>query len=366
MADVELLEHGTLSAGVCRFLVDISSPGSKRVALPDEVHFVQVIETEPLNGALRKIYIHDGIEKSFVYSKAIQLSTWESGSILSIENSDIVKKDPIPNIAACQILLVVVQEECEPLETYEILRVINQEDIDYRCWKCGNWDLKTMRSCFGTWKCVGEEEFQGCEKQSVKGSAVIFSCSHCNRKMCSHCLGKYGNKKVSALKKRKFDHIEALMSKLWEEKEDTGDITIKCSDGDVKCHKMIVSSQPSFFKIAVALPMREATEGIIDFTELSDKTLLLLVLEWMYFGALTAKDADLLKLFNLAAYCQLPKLVDYIAVRLVSSVTTDNLKPLLKTFNAHKSMAEVKALRERLTTRISEDKDLLKTIIFES
>ena len=69
----------------------------------------------------------------------------------------------------------------------------------------------------------------------------------------------------------------------------------------MKCHKMIVSSQPSFFKTAVELPMRESTEGIIDFIELSDKKLLLLVLEWMYFGALTAKDADLLKLFNLAA-----------------------------------------------------------------
>jgi len=365
MADAE---QGQLSAGVCRFLVDISSPGSERLDLPDGEHYVQVIETGPIIGALRKIYIHDGVEKSFVYSKALQLVTWENGSILSINNSEIVKKDPISKVAACQINMIVVQKECEPLATYADLTVIKQGDIDYRCWKCGNWDLKTTRFCFGSWKCMGEEEFQGCEKQNVKGShiTVIFSCSHCKRKMCSHCLGKYGTKKVSAFKKRKFDHIEALMSKLWEEKEDTGDITIKCSDGDVKCHKMIVSSQPSFFKTAVELPMRESTEGIIDFTELSDKKLLLLVLEWMYFGALTAKDADLLKLFNLAAYCQLPKLVDYMAVRLVSSVTKDNVKPILKTFNAHKSIAGVKALRERLTNRISEDKDLLQSLIFET
>ena len=65
-------------------------------------------------------------------------------------------------------------------------------------------------------------------------------------------------------------------------------------------------------------------------------------------------------------YCQLPKLVDYMAVRLVSSVTKDNVKPILKTFNAHKSMAGVKALRERLTNRISEDKDLLQSLIFET
>lgn len=69
----------------------------------------------------------------------------------------------------------------------------------------------------------------------------------------------------------------------------------------MKCHKLILSSQPSFFKAAVGLPMRESKEGVIDFTELADKNLILLVLEWMYFGALTAKDPDLLKLFNLAA-----------------------------------------------------------------
>jgi len=356
---------GQLSEGVCRHLVDLSSPRSERVTLNVATYYVQVIRTEEPEGALRKIYIHDGVEKIFVYCKATHAVTWENGSILSISNTEICEKNPMNNILACEITIDLIQRGCEQLVDLETLTVIKQDDWDHRCWKCGNWDLKAHKK-FGKWKCPGEKEFQGCEKYMLKNSVVSFYCSNCKHRMCSLCLGKYGSKKVSALGKRKLDHISALMSTLWEEKEDTGDITIKCSDGDMKCHKTILSSQPSFFKTAVGLPMRESNEGIIDFTELADKKLLLLVLEWIYFGALTAKDPDLLKLFNLAAYCQLPKLVDHIATRLVAIVTADNVKAILKTFNAHKSLVEVKTLRERLTTRISEDKDLLQILLFPS
>jgi len=345
-------------------------------------YFVQVISTEDDEEypTLRKIHIHDGKERIFIYAKKDQYSSWTDeaevieGSVLEITSGDLIRSETNPlrrkNILAGVFRISVTQKECDFLvDDWKDLSIIDQKWKRQTCWKCKGKGLKKnllKSSQYLPWTCDGSLQDEGCSHYLIKDKLTSFWCENCSIRTCAHCINHYGNVEIQANRKRKLEHADDLISTLWKDKESTGDIEIKTSNGILKAHRSILSSKPSFFKLAIAAQMREAVEGVIDLSNLANTVEVNKILEWIYFGALTAYDGELHKLFKLAAYCQLSKMVEHVGKRMVNSISEENVTDTLNMLQAHGGFEEVRSLRERFLVVVQKNKKLLKHALFPS
>jgi len=171
-------------------------------------------------------------------------------------------------------------------------------------------------------------------------------------------------------KKSRNEHSTDLCQKLWDSRLDTGDVTISCTDGELLAHCVILRSSSSFLLDAAFKPgMMESLEKNINFA--CCKRVGLILLHWMYLGVFPddpkIRSEDFPKVLEMAAYFDIPKLVEMAASNLVRNTKTHKLLPLIRLLKLYKHRQELDNLRKELVYKLSrerEGRDLLYQMIW--
>jgi len=171
-------------------------------------------------------------------------------------------------------------------------------------------------------------------------------------------------------KKARHEHSTDLCRKLWDSRLDTGDVTISCTDGELLAHCVILRSSSSFLLDAAFKPgMMESLEKNINFA--CCKRVGKILLHWMYLGVFPddpkIRSEDFPKVLEMAAYFDIPKLVEMAASNLVRNTKTHKLLPLIRLLKLYEHRQELDNLRKELVYKLSrerEGRDLLYKMIW--